>query len=55
MTFLRMVNHILILYYITKILFPDSPRFNSHAWHIFELDPCDGQGRVCLVYNSVCN
>jgi len=30
----------------------DSPRFNSHAWQIFELDPCDGQGRVCLVYNS---
>jgi tubulin polyglutamylase complex subunit 2 len=30
----------------------DSPRFNSHGWHIFELDPCDGQGRVCLVYNA---
>ncbi|CAF1000413.1 unnamed protein product [Adineta ricciae] len=29
----------------------NSPRFNSQSWHIFELDPCDGQGRVCLVYN----
>lgn len=30
----------------------DTPKFNSQVWHIFELDPCDGQGRVCLVYNS---
>ncbi|CAF4313135.1 unnamed protein product [Rotaria sp. Silwood2] len=29
----------------------DTPRFNSCAWYIFELDPCDGQGRVCLVYS----
>jgi len=43
----------IILYY--KNFISDSPRFNSHAWHIFELDPCDGQGRVCLVYNSVWN
>lgn len=30
----------------------DSPKFNSQVWQIFELDPCDGHGRVCLVYNS---
>ncbi|CAF0809338.1 unnamed protein product [Rotaria sordida] len=28
----------------------DSPRFNSRSWHIFELDSCDEQERVCLVY-----
>lgn len=32
----------------------DTPRFNSRSWHIFELDPCDGQGRVCLVFSPVC-
>jgi len=35
------------------IYYSASPKFNSHAWQIFELDPCDGNGRVCLVYNSV--
>ncbi|CAF1084415.1 unnamed protein product [Rotaria sp. Silwood1] len=29
----------------------DTPRFNSCAWYIYELDPCDGYGRVCLVYS----
>ncbi|CAF0752484.1 unnamed protein product [Rotaria sordida] len=28
----------------------DSPRFNSRSWYIFELDSCDEQERVCLVY-----
>jgi hypothetical protein len=44
----------IVLDYIKLEMILDAPRFNSHAWHIFELDPCDGQGRICLVYNAVC-
>jgi len=29
----------------------DTPKFNSTSWQIFELDPCEGYGRVCLVFN----
>jgi hypothetical protein len=49
----RLYFNIILIYKFKFIL--DTPRFNSNAWHIFELDPCDGHGRVCLVYNSVCN
>ncbi|XP_064620032.1 tubulin polyglutamylase complex subunit 2-like [Lineus longissimus] len=30
---------------------PDIPHFDSRS-RIFELDPCDGHGKVCLVYNG---
>ena len=38
---------------VSSMIGSDVPKFNSPSWQIFELDPCEGYGRVCLVFNPV--